>query len=104
LRERGFNQAHTLAELLARQVNGAVVRPLLRRVVDTPTQTRLDRTQRQANLKNAFALAPGAPIEPGQRYVLVDDVFTTGATLNACAGILRRAGLISLDVATLGHG
>lgn len=104
LRERGYNQARILAELLVEQVPGTSIYPLLHRVVDTPTQTHLDRPQRKENLKNAFALAPGGPIEPAHRYVLVDDVFTTGATLNACAGILRRAGLIHLDVATLGHG
>ncbi len=103
-RERGFNQARLLADLLARQVPGATVRSLLRRIVDTPTQTRLDRDQRRTNLKNAFAFAPDGTIESGDRYVLVDDVFTTGATLNACAGVLRRARLTNLDVATLGHG
>lgn len=104
LRERGYNQAQVLSELIVRQVPTARVQPLLRRVVDTSTQTHLDREQRRENLKNAFALAAGAPIKPALRHVLVDDVFTTGATLNACAQVLRRAGLTRIDVATLGHG
>lgn len=103
-RERGFNQARILADIFAGQARGATVQPLLRRVVDTPTQTRLDREQRRDNLKNAFALAPRASLEPAIRHVLVDDVFTTGATLNACAAVLRRAGMTTIDVATLGHG
>jgi ComF family protein len=103
-RERGFNQAELLADIFMDQAEGASVVKALRRVIDTPTQTRLDREQRQENLKNAFALATRQPLETGKRYVIVDDVFTTGATLNACAAVLRRAGLTAIDVATLGHG
>jgi predicted amidophosphoribosyltransferase len=73
-------------------------------VADTVSQTHFDRATRQENLKNAFALASGAAITPGQHYILVDDVFTTGSTLNACATVLRRAGCLSLDVITFGHG
>lgn len=103
LRERGYNQAELIAECFAAAA-GATVVPLLERVVWTPSQTRLDRDQRRQNLKNAFALAKGAPVIPTARHVLVDDVFTTGATLNACAVTLRRAGVTAVDVATLGHG
>jgi competence protein ComFC len=105
LRERRFNQSHLLAECAARVSGGrATVGELLRRVLDTESQTHYDRATRQQNLKNAFALASGASINPAQRYVLVDDVFTTGSTLNACAAVLRRAGVVSLDVVTFGHG
>jgi len=72
--------------------------------VDTVSQTAFDRKTRQANLKNAFALAPGASLTPGQKYVVVDDVFTTGSTLNNCARVLLRAGALSLDVVTFAHG
>ncbi|MBC8009509.1 MAG: ComF family protein, partial [Burkholderiales bacterium] len=82
----------------------ARVAELLRRVADTQTQTNLDREQRRANLKNAFALAPGAGITSDLRHVLIDDVFTTGSTLNACAAVLRRAGVPKVDVCTFGHG
>ena len=105
LRERGYNQSRLLAECCVQAVDGqARTEELLRRVVDTVSQTHFDRSTRQENLKNAFALAPGAAITPGQHYILVDDVFTTGSTLNACAAILRRAGCLSLDVITFGHG
>lgn len=104
-RERGYNQSELVAESLARAAGGgARVAKLLRRTVDTVTQTRQDRKARQANLKNAFAPARGAAITPGQHLVLVDDVFTTGSTLNSCALALRRAGCLNLDVVTFGHG
>lgn len=103
--KRGYNQSRLLAECCRRAVNGeATVQELLRRVVATPSQTRYDRRARQENLKNAFALARGATLNPGQRYILVDDVFTTGSTLNSCASVLRRGGVLSLDVVTFGHG
>lgn len=104
-RERGYNQAILLATALARAAGGDTrVEPLLRRTVDTQTQTAFDRRTRMANLKNAFALTRSAAINPALHYILVDDVFTTGSTLNSCARALRRAGALNLDVVTFGHG
>lgn len=104
-RERTYNQAELLAEALARAAGeGTRVERLLRREVNTGTQTALDRRTRMANLKNAFALAKGAALNPALHYILVDDVFTTGSTLNSCARALRRAGGVNVDVVTFGHG
>lgn len=104
-RERGYNQARELAEAVARALgDGTRVANLLRREIDTQTQTNLDREQRRANLKNAFALVTGEVITTDLRHVLIDDVFTTGSTLNACAFVLRWAGVLSVDVCTFGHG
>lgn len=104
-RERGYNQAELLARAVARAAGGETrVEMILQRLVDTTTQTAFDRRARSANLKNAFALAPRAALNPGSRYILVDDVFTTGSTLNSCAHALRRAGVMSLGVVTFGHG
>jgi ComF family protein len=105
LRERGYNQSELIAEHLALAVGGnAKVCGLLSRVIDTDSQTHHDRRDRHLNLKNAFALAKRAVLSAEQHYVLVDDVFTTGATLNSCAQTLRRAGILNLDVVTFGHG
>lgn len=104
-RERGYNQAELLAGVLARLVGeGTCVKSLLRRTFDTPTQTALDRRTRMENLKNAFALAPGPALNPEFHFILIDDVFTTGSTLNSCAHVLRRAGGHNIDVVTFGHG
>jgi len=64
---------------------------LLERVEPTQTQTRLGRQERAANMRNAFALGAGVELE-GSRVVVLDDVFTTGATTSACAKVLLSAG------------
>jgi ComF family protein len=85
-RARGFNQACELAGHL-----GLPVCHALRRVRATPSQTDLPAGRRHANVRNAFALARRIDVS-GRCLVLVDDVSTTGATLEACARVLREAG------------
>jgi predicted amidophosphoribosyltransferase len=76
---------------------------LVKRTVPTRTQTKLTREERIANMKNAFALCNGARLN-GERIVLVDDVFTTGATTSACAKALRTAGAGDVCVWTVARG
>jgi ComF family protein len=97
-RERGFNQASLLAELLARQ-SSIPLKPLLERIRYTNTQTALDRSERMENLHNAFRLRKNVDVR-GLRVLLVDDVLTTGSTLNECARVLKRAGALSVYGAT----
>jgi ComF family protein len=97
-RERGFNQASLLAELLSAQTS-IPVKPLLERTRYTTTQTALDRSERMENLHNAFRLRKNADVR-GLRVLLVDDVLTTGSTLNECARILKRASAFSVHAAT----
>ena len=97
-RERGFNQATLLAELLSKQIS-IPFKPLLKRVRYTTTQTALDRAERMENLHNAFRLRKNISVQ-GLRVLLIDDVLTTGSTLSECARILKRAGAISVHAAT----
>jgi ComF family protein len=103
LREREFNQAGRMARRLG-AATGLPVHPrLLRRVAPTVTQTRLSRSERLDNVRRAFALRRPVRLT-GRRIVLVDDVFTTGATSSACARVLRRAGAADVCVWTIARG
>lgn len=101
-RERDFNQAEVLAHLLARQT-GQPVLHALKRIRYTTTQTRLDREQRMENLRNAFRVHHAAAVH-NRHLILVDDVFTTGSTVEECARVLREAGAASVRVVTVARG
>lgn len=103
LREREFNQAERLAWHLSRATGIPLNVKLLRRVSPTMTQTKLTREQRAANMKNAFSVCDGSLVND-KRFVILDDVFTTGATTNACAAVLRRAGAAEVTVWTVARG
>lgn len=104
LRERGFNQSALIAQLISGLATGARTENGLVRRIDTESQTRLSREARIRNTRHAFATAPGFAVDPNASYILVDDVFTTGATLNACAAALRKAGARHVSCLTFGHG
>ena len=97
-RERGFNQATLLAELLSAKTR-IQSKPALERIRYTTTQTALDRAGRMENLHNAFRLRKNMNVR-GLCMLLIDDVLTTGSTLSECARVLKRAGAISVYAAT----
>ena len=101
-KERGFNQSSEIAGWLGAKV-GVKVEEGLVRVKATPPQARLRRAERLRNLRGALALAPG--FDPrGRRLLLCDDVFTTGATADACARVLKQAGAEEVAALTVARG
>lgn len=102
-RERGFNQSALLGGALARLLHRPFREGLLRRVRPTDTQTGLTALQRTTNVCGAFRI--GLFARPaGRRILLVDDVMTTGATVNACAQTLKKGGAESVHVITVARG
>ena len=89
LKERGFNQSKILCNEL--MTTGKVNTEVLKRVKDTPHQTGLNRENRQSNLKDGFVVTKENLIN-NKTILLVDDIYTTGSTLNECAKTLIKAG------------
>ena len=100
LRKRAYNQAALLAEALAARI-GADYRPeILRRDRATATQTRLGAARRKLNVRGAFSAAH-PEWAAGRTVLVVDDVMTTGATLDECARVLKFAGAVRVWCATV---
>jgi ComF family protein len=100
-RSRGYNQAELIAKAVQAAFPATRIDNCLRRIRRTPSQTFLSRVQRQRNMRGAFtcSMAPEA-----RRIILVDDVLTTGATLNAAVVALNEAGAGDISAFTLAHG
>jgi ComF family protein len=101
LAERGYNQAALLAAEVARALALPHRPDAVRRVRDTPRQASLDRAARLVNLQGAFSAR--ARVVQGRRLLLVDDVWTTGATLESCSAALRTAGAAEVQPLVLAH-
>ncbi len=94
-RKRGFDQASLLAQRLA-ELTGKPHIDAIKRIRNTPSQTRLNSQQRKENMRGAFEAVQSV----SGRVLLVDDVFTTGATAAECAGVLKEAGAAEVTVLT----
>lgn len=101
-RARGYNQAAVLAEALAKEIDLPVCDDCLARVRNTISQVELDAEERKVNVANAFQMRKSEPLAGG-RVLLIDDVCTTGATLEACSAALYEAGARSVWGFTLGR-
>jgi ComF family protein len=97
---RRYNQAAILAQALRSAGGPPVVPDALLRTRRTQPQGKANREARRRNVAAAFQLKPGFDVR-GKRIVLVDDVFTTGATAAECARVLKRRGAARVDVLTL---
>ena len=99
LQYRGYNQSLELGRKLARDLQVRIRPQGLIRLHNTPPQAGLNRKERLENLKGAFQANRGAV--SGKRLLLIDDIYTTGTTLTACAKALRKAGIRELKVLVL---
>jgi ComF family protein len=97
--KRGYNQSALIARALARRTGLRSEMDLLKRVKATPPLRGLGRKERAETVRGAFVVPPERKAEAkGRTFILVDDVFTTGATAGACAKALKRAGAARVEV------
>jgi ComF family protein len=100
MRERGFNQSELLSQAVAAAAGRLHAPRLLRKTTPTRSQTGLGREDRRRNLRGTFSPGPGASLK-GKSVLLVDDIYTTGCTVEECGRVLRRAGARAVRVVTL---
>lgn len=102
LKERGYNQAQMIAEGLSDATSIPVSTGNLVRAIHNPTQTKRSKTQRWENVKDIFDVKNPYELE-GKHVLLVDDVITTGSTIEACGIALKKCNDIKISVVTLGE-
>ena len=102
-RQRGYNQAEVLAGLLAKSIRKPLLKYCLARLKPTQTQTHLTARDRVTNVKGVFKARWLSRLK-GRRILLVDDVMTTGATVNECSRALKAGGAARVVVVTVARG
>ncbi len=100
LRERGFNQSHLLAARVANRTSANLHPYILERVRPTLPQVGMKSSERVQNVKGAFMIRKGADAKE-KKILLIDDVYTTGATAKECSRVLKRGGAAKVNVLTL---
>lgn len=103
LKWRGFNHAEEISKELSRVLRIPVLTNVLIKIKKTPAQVELKKEQRKENIKNVFLCQKKAPIT-NKKILLIDDVFTTGSTLEECARTLKRAGAKEVWGAVVARG
>lgn len=101
-RERGFNQSEEIARAMATKLKVPYSDSLLKRKSNTMSQTLLNSVSRRKNLRDAFM--PGRVVPSGKNILIIDDVFTTGTTVNEAGKVLMSQGAGSVYVLTVCHG
>ena len=100
---RGYNQAYFIAKGLVKETNGRLLDGVIKRVKYTETQTKLNRTMRVENLAEAFSINEKkiGKMDKNAMIFIVDDIFTTGATINSCAKKFKEAGFKNIYALTV---
>ncbi len=101
IKQRGYNQANEIARFLSQQLNIELNYQLIKRVIDTKSQRHLKSDARRKNVENAFTLTSDNTLIKNKHLVIIDDVMTTGSTVNAIAKLLKTAGATRVDVWTI---
>jgi ComF family protein len=99
-RDRGFNQAHELAEAIAFESEVPVSTDIVERTIDTTPQVGLPRNRRHQNVLGAFSVIDAYAVRSAS-ILVVDDVFTTGATIGEVARVLKQSGAARVDAVTV---
>lgn len=100
---RGFNQSELIGEIISKNWNLSIEKKVLQRIKNTQSQVKLKKKERAENIKGAFSVINKEEIA-GQKILLIDDVFTSGATLNEAAKILKKEGVVKVWALTIAHG
>jgi len=100
-KERGYNQADLIAEELSKLINVPVVDDFIIRTKDTKAQKKMTLEQRQENIHGAFEIKPPYSKIKNKRVLLIDDVFTTGTTVDECARVMKKGKPKSVEVLTI---
>ncbi len=100
LKHRSYNQTQLLAAQLSKKLSIPVFPQVLEKIKETPPQSRLSAEKRQENVKDAYKVTDRVSLK-GKKVLLIDDVITTGATVNACTKALMRAGIKQVYVVAI---
>lgn len=97
---RGYNQSELLASEIAKHMELGFEKNVLIKTKNTKVQSTLTKTQRIENIKNAFCVTDNAKIKD-KKVILIDDIYTTGSTVNECSKVLKKAGAKEIFVVTI---
>ena len=97
---RGYNQTELISKKLAKDLKIESSNKVLRKVIDTKKQSTLTKKERIKNVENAFNVVNSESIE-NKNVILLDDIFTTGSTLNECSRMLKLAGTKEIAILTI---
>lgn len=100
LKQRGYNQSYLIAKELAKILNIEVDNQILQKIKNNSAQSILNKNEREHNVKNVYKLFSNKNII-GKKILLIDDIYTTGSTVNECSKILKLAKVAKIDVLTL---